>query len=167
MNMVTDLLVIKTFREGKAELALSRQRAVHHDAQVTRNQAQTTLERFIEQARQRELSLYGELCSRIVRLRDIEDVQWSVVALKTQERAYETSLQEAQKKHTAEAEALKSRKQEHSDASRLKEKFAELAKTLDDELARISEYKEDAEMEEAAQLRRESGEWERPAESEQ
>lgn len=167
MSIVTELLAIKTFREGKAELSLNRQRATHREAEFTRAQAETTLDSFVEQARQRELGLYGDLCSRIVRLRDIEDVQLSMVVLKMQEREYETFLQAAEKKLTAEVDALNKRKLEHSAASRLKEKFVELVKIHTDELTRASEYKEDAEMEEAAQLQRESGDRESPRDSAQ
>ncbi len=159
MSVFTELLSIKRFRESKAEGAVRRQRAVLAEAVQARDAADQALRHFRDYSLRHERALYADLCSRIVRLRDIEDVQLAVVDLRGQERRHESSLQDAEQGRTRQAEQLDQDKRVHADASRTKEKFVELAQAYADEQIKELERKEDAELEEAAETRRDRADW--------
>jgi type III secretion protein O len=166
MSIFRELLSIKTFRESKAELAVRKQRSVLAEAVVRHDSAQEVLEKFISYAVSHERSLYDDLCSRIVRLRDIEDVQLAVVGLRGQEREHEDAVARADADRQAQAERLEADKKVHSEASRMKQKFVELAQVFSEESLREFERKEDAELEEAAETRRDRADWDEQTEME-
>ena len=85
MSMFKELLAIKRFREGQAELRVARERTSHQQAELARVAAQETLERFRVEAVERERGMYDDLCSRVVKLRDIEDVMQGVATLRATE----------------------------------------------------------------------------------
>jgi type III secretion protein O len=159
MSVFKELLAIKSFRESKAEMTVRKQRSVLAVAVDTRDGADEALRRFRDFSLRHERALYDDLCSRIVRLRDIENVQLAVVDLRGQERSHETSLQEAEKDRVRQAEQLDDDKRLHADALRMKEKFVELAQVYADEQIKELERKEDAEMEEVAETRRDRADW--------
>lgn len=159
MSMLDELLSIKSFRETKAEIAVFNQRVSLAKAQARRDAAQERLLEFRDYALRRELEMYGDLCSRMVHLRDIQDVQESVGVLRTQERDCVVVLDEAEGARDREAETLKACKLVFSEASRIKQKFVELAEAEDEEEFRLAERNEDAEMEEIAEIRRDRADW--------
>ena len=159
MNVFNDLLSIKRFRESQAELALAGQRQRFVLAQEGEAEARERLERYTQWAVQRERDMYGALCSRTVRVREIEEVLQNVAALRDGERSHEASLQEAQQQLEAERQALADQRARHQAASRSTEKFVELAARHLEEHMQILEPKEDFEMEEAAMQIREREEW--------
>lgn len=159
MTIFRELLRIKAFRESKAELAVHKQRRALVEATEGRDGAQRTLDSYRGFATARERDLYGNLCVRVVKLRDIEDVQQEVVVMRGQEQIYENSLEQAQAHREAQSDALEQRKVDHVLASRMKEKFVELAQVYADERIRELERKEDAELEEAAETRRDRSDW--------
>ncbi|HZY20515.1 MAG TPA: type III secretion protein [Ramlibacter sp.] len=159
MSVFGELLAIKSFRENKAELAVRKQRTVLADATARRDGAQQTLEAFRGFAQQREDDLYADLCTRVVRLREIEDVQLAVVSLRGEERRHEEALAQAQERRRQEAGALETCQVVHAEASRMKQKFMELAQVYADEHLRELERKEDAELEEVAETRRDRADW--------
>ena len=158
--MFDELLAIKRFREGQAELAVVRQRQIHADAEQARLEAERALEQFRQWALRRELEMYGDLCARTVRVREIEDVLQGVAGLRDGERQRETEVAEAGEKVTREAQSLADTRLRHREASRMTEKFVELAQVHLAELAKDLERKEDLEMEEAASVARDRDDWE-------
>ncbi|MBV7485197.1 type III secretion protein [Bordetella sp. BOR01] len=166
MSMFDELLAIKRFREGQAELAVVRQRQVHADAEQARLAAEHDLQQFRHWAQQRESDMYGDLCSRLVRVRDIEDVLQGVAGLREDERQHETVLDEAGKQVEREAQALAERRTHHRDATRTTEKFVELAQVNLAEHLKEMERKEDLEMEEVAAVARDRNDWEQHEEYE-
>lgn len=166
MSIFRELLSIKTFRESKAELAVRKQRGVLAEAVGRHEAAREALEKFISYALAQERSLYDDLCSRVVKLREIENVQLAVVDLRGQERRHEEVVAKADADQRAQAERLEADKKVHSDASRMKQKFVELAQVFSDEHLRELERKEDAEMEEVAETRRDRADWDEQAEME-
>lgn len=159
MSVFTELLSIKRFRESKAEGAVRRQRGVLAEATGRRDAADQALQGFREHALRHERLLYADLCSRIVKLRDIEDVQLAVVDLREQDRRHEAALQQAEQDRLRQSEQLDSDRQLHAEASRIKEKFVELAQAYADEQLKEFERKEDAELEEVAETRRDRADW--------
>ena len=143
MSIFRDLLTIKSLRESKAERIVRRQREVLAQASTLRAQANDRLERFVVFARNEEETLYLDLCSRVVRLRDIENVQNTVAHLRQQEQQHQETLRKAEVQRVLESEQL----------------------TADKNL-RECERKEDAEMEEVAETRRDREDWDESADAE-
>lgn len=160
MSIFDEILSIKNFRESRAELAMLKQRTVLAEAIVARDEAEKRLAAFIEEALRLERDLYKDLCSRLVRLRDIENVQMEVVDLRHREHSYEESLVKSEQTRTAEEQRLDEAKQGHQQAVIMKQKFVELLDVYNDEYMKQAERAEDAEMEEVAELRHDRVEWE-------
>ncbi|MBS1196647.1 MAG: type secretion protein [Proteobacteria bacterium] len=159
MSIFDEILSIKNFRENRAELAMFKQRTVLEAAMAARDEAQKILSAFIEEALRREHNLYQDLCSRLVRLRDIESVQMEVVDLRHREHGYEENLVKSEQARTAEEQRLDEAKQCHQQAVIMKQKFVELVEVYNDEYMKQAERAEDAEMEEVAELRHDRVEW--------
>ena len=159
MGVFRELLSIKAFRESKAEQAVRRQRQTLAEAQAREQERQQALERFRQYAIDQEQGLYADLCSRIVHLRDIEDVQQSVADLRVQAVRHEDSVREAARESEQESTRLKECKAALDAAARAKQKFVELAQVHADEQLQAAERKEDAELEEAAETRRDRADW--------
>lgn len=159
MTILRDLLAIKTFRENKAEMAVHRQRVLLAEAVQAHEQAQAALEAFRDWAQRRERELFADLCSRTVRLREIQEVHEAVGEMRTQENHHLQEQDKAQEHRDEEQVELDACKQAHAEASRMKEKFVELARNHAQEALRELERKEDAELEEVAELRRDRIDW--------
>jgi len=159
MSVFRDLLAIKRFREGQAELAVMRQRQAHAEAERALQAAREQLAQFRQWAQRHERDMYRDLCSRAVRVRDIEDVMQRVAELRQGESDRQTRIDEAAERVRQQAEALAQRRQEHREATRMVEKFVELADAHLAEHLRELERKEDLEMEEAALAARDRDEW--------
>lgn len=159
MGVFRELLSIKTFRESKAEQAVRRQRQALADAQTREQERQQALERFRQHAVEQERVLYADLCRRIVHLRDIEDVQQSVADLRVQEVRHEEGVRAAAREREQEHTLLTGCKAVLDEAARAKQKFVELAQAHADEQLQALERKEDAELEEAAETRRDRSDW--------
>lgn len=159
MSVFGELLSIKAFRESKAEQAVRRQRQTLADAEAGERERRQALESFRQYAIDHERALYADLCRRIVRLRDIEDVQQSVAGLRGEEADHEARVREAARQCVQERERLDGCKAAHDEAARAKQKFVELAQAHADEQIKELERKEDAELEEAAETRRDRADW--------
>lgn len=155
MAMVDQLLFIKTFRERQAETVLQRSRLSLAQAHQLEEQAQQELERFIAQATEDELRWYRQLCERVVKLRDIEDVQTDVAILRAEEaeraRARDAATQQREQAQSAFTQASEQMKE----ASTARNKFEELARQHHALVAKEVERKEDLELEELAGIVRE------------
>ena len=159
MSVFRDLLRIKTFRENQAESRVRQARAVALDAQQAREAAEALLARLLREGHETEHRLYRELCERIVRLREIEDVQQAVVGLRQRETAQEDAVQAARGEETRTEQLLTAARDAHKEANRQKTKFIDLSNDYALSSAREAERKEDLEMEEAASVRREREDW--------
>lgn len=154
MSVFRELLVIKSFRENRAELSLARQRQALLKAQSDEEAARTVLSEFEDFSTRREATLYRDLCSRIVGLRDIEEVQNIIADLRKQKEERELELATAGKRREEEAGLLTEAQVVYQAATRQKQKFVELAQSQADETAREAERKEELEMEEASSFGR-------------
>lgn len=159
MNVFGELLAIKRFREDQAELAVTRQRQACAQAEELRDQAVAQLAQFQQWALDHEQSMYQDLCSRLVRVVEIEGVMQEVADLRQGEHDREDQVIQAAKQLDLEADALVQRRETHREASRMVEKFIELARLHADEQMRELERKEDQEMEEAASVTRDHDDW--------
>lgn len=160
MSIFNDLLDIKAFRERKAETEVTRARGEVQVRVRDHAAAQQALEAWRIEAIERELALYGDLCSRIVKLRDIEAVQQEVGSFRQTEQAREEALLKAEQLVEAARAAMTRAAELLLEATRMKEKFVELADDYAQSLRLEDERKEDLEMEEAASTMRQREELE-------
>ena len=159
MSIFKELLSIKSFREGQAEAVVRTQRQLLQEAREKREAAEALLARLIEEGISEEHRLYKELCERIVKLRDIENVQQDVVALRVREDLQRDNVQSAIEAQTQQNTRLENARAAYKEASRQKSKFVDLSSMYALEQMREAERKEDLEMEEAASVRRDREEW--------
>ena len=160
MAMVDDLLFIKRFRETKAETELQKSRAAVVLAQQAEREAEKTLSDYIDFAIAQEQAWYDDLCSRLVKMREIARVQEDVVGLKATERSHEESLEARKTEHVSAVEQMEVCVQRMRDASVARQKFVELARNFHMLAAREAERKEELELEELASIRRDREDWE-------
>jgi len=160
MPMVDDLLFIKRFRESKAETELQKSRAALVLAQKAEREAEQALEAYIAHAIAQEKAWYDDLCSRLVKLREIATVQEDVAALKVTERAHRDQVEDRRKAHVEAGQQMDLAVQRMRDASTARQKFVELARNFHWLAAREQERKEELELEELASIRREREDWE-------
>ena len=160
MSFFKELLAIKNFRESKAEINVGKQRMVLAQAVIQRDASEEALLIHQEVSVRQERELYDDLCSRLVRLSAIENVQHQVASMRDLEQRHIQTLAQAEKFRLAQEAQLQTLRHVHKDASRAKQKFVEFAQVYTDEQAKEFERKEDAEMEEVAELRRDRVDWE-------
>jgi type III secretion protein O len=151
--MFKDLVSIKTFRENKAEIVVGKQRVVLATAEKRRDDRERARDEYRDWATRQERALYKGLCERVVRLRDIEDVQLEIVQFRAEEAKRNKQLTEAEADRDRQARQLDADREGLRLASRMKEKFVELAKVHAEELKQEAERKEEAELEEVAEIR--------------
>jgi type III secretion protein O len=150
VDVLKDLLRIKIFREEKAELAVARAR--HHLVEMDKalDDARRALEDHLRSCETKEKAMYKELCSRLVLVKDIDEVTLDVKLMQEASAELEKKIEKAKEARVQAAEAVEVSRQVHRDAVRMREKFMELARTVDEERATELLRMEDLEMEEAA-----------------
>jgi type III secretion protein O len=159
MKMIDELLFIKEFRERKAETELQKSRVRLSTAAQAERDAEKTLQDFIAHATAEELRLFDDLCSRIVKLRDINEVHTEVAGLKYKEQAHAQALDQRQQQHVQARQDFDQSTRKMRDASTAREKFVELARNFHIMETREAERKEELELEEVASIVREREEW--------
>ena len=159
MAMVDELLYIKTFREQQAETALQRSRTELRLAHQAEDVARDERDEFARQAVEDELRWYRELCERLVKVRDIEDVQLAVSMLRMREIEFEKALEAKQREREQAQQVFHTASDHLKQASTARNKFEELARQHHVAVARESERKEEMELEELAGIVREREEW--------
>jgi len=153
MNVLTDLLRIKVFREEKAELALARARQFLVQADMKLDAARRTLQDFLRDCERKERDMYADLCTRLVFLKEINEVTLDIQLMKEQTARHEQDVEEAKEARNAAAEQLEQAKQDHRDAVRMREKFTEMLRIVQEERHIDAMRLEDLELEEAASTR--------------
>lgn len=150
MGMVHQLLFIKDFHQKKAEMTLQSARMAMQAAKREEDQAQETLVSFQAHAQREELSWFEDLCSRVVKVRDIQMVQADVAQLRATENAHLQTWRQAQKVHTQASDSHQVANHAKKEADKVREKFIELVRRQDLTDAQEVERKEELELEELA-----------------
>ena len=153
MEVINDLLRIKLFREQQAERALQKARSALAEASESLRQAKITLEKFTEESLRREKSMYDDLCTRLVFLREIENVRIDIDLMKEKSAELKTKVESAELERKECAERELAAHQIYVEAVRMREKFDELNKTVAEEKEAAFTKFEELEMEEAASVR--------------
>jgi type III secretion protein O len=153
MEVINDLLRIKIFREEQAERELKKARFALAEASEVLRKANLVLKEFTEESIRREKSMYDDLCTRLVFLKEIENVRTDIDLMKEKSAELKKKVESAElhRKECAdreiEAHVL------HIEAVRMREKFNELRKTVAEEKELALAQFEELEMEEAASVR--------------
>lgn len=158
-HMMQELLAIKRFREGQAEMGVRQQRSQLHAREAALQQVQDELVQMLQAAVRSEQALYADLCTRVVKLRDLEDASQFVAALKQQEMVQRAAVQAAQNQLEQAQQALAQARTAHQAAIQQTSKFLELAERFDTLASQAAERQEDLEMEEAASIARDKEDW--------
>ncbi len=153
MDVLKDLLRIKIFREEQAERAVAKARLALMEADDVLRKARQSLKDFEAESIQREKAMYAELCSRLVVLREIEDVRIDVDLMKEKAERLRQQVEEPQIVRQQAAERVEEARIAHRDAVRMREKFDELLRTVLEEREFELSRQEDLEMEESAASR--------------
>ncbi len=150
VDLLNNLLRIKLFREEMAERELAKARERLRQATEALKTAMEALRDFQKESLQREKAMYADLCSRLVVLREIDDVRTDIELMKEKLTRLNEQVEEKEKGREEAANEAEQARLVHRDAVRMREKYSELLKTIEEEheieLARL----EDIEMEEAA-----------------
>lgn len=153
MDVLKDLLRIKIFREQQAERALLKARLILMEADDALKDARSSLKKFTEESIEREKLMYSDLCSRLVFLKEIENVRLDVDLMKEKSDELKRKVEDAENKRVEAAEREESARQVHIVAIREREKFDELNSTFLEEHKRKVAHFEELEMEESANSR--------------
>ena len=148
MNVLGELLRIKEFREEKAELESARALAALDEATRKLEHTRQTREEYRDWWRRREAQLYAELCSRQVRLRDIDDVSLQVDLMRERMREHDQAVTEAEEHRKSAFERRTQAREAHREATRKREKFTELGQLVQADALIEQARAEDLEMEE-------------------
>ena len=159
MAIVDEILYIKSFREQQAETALHRSRPELRIAHEIENQARAKRDDFQRSALRIEDQWYRELCARVVRVRDIENLHASIAGLRRTQQQLDQDLDARLREREQAQEHMKQSSEHHRLASVARSKFTELARIH--EVARVleTERREESELEELASASRDREEW--------
>lgn len=122
-----ELLQIKTTREQQARSALVRCRAEQALARQRWVAADECLRRHRHLAGEQDRTLFGALLQRQVRLRDIEAVQQTLALLKIRDHQLDLECSRAEAAHAEAGRHAANALDVQRGASRMKEKFAQMA----------------------------------------
>lgn len=148
MTVFRELLRIKEFREGKAETEYIRCRQVAAQASAEVEAGRERLHSYRDWAARHEAGLYADLCKRLVRLRDIDDLYAEVYRLRDGERDLEARLHDAENAKQQAVQAMEQAGEALQQATRQRNKFVELASVYSEEARAELERREEAELEE-------------------
>jgi type III secretion protein O len=148
MDVIDGLLRIKRAREEirEAEMTGAKHR-LEHAAELLRNAIAVQQQRDEERS-ERERSLYDDVCSRVVVVRDLNELNSEVDQMKDEAKADEEAVQDAQKQRTARRHALDEATHVWRAAALATQRFADLARNEMEEKARETERLAELELEE-------------------
>lgn len=153
MNVIKDLLRIKRYREEKAELALVRARYALLLADQSLAESRVAVSTYQSEFSSKEQQLYRDLCVRLVLLKDINAVTLEVELMKDELNRLTDAVLSAKEARALAADVLEQARLAHREAVRMREKFMEIKRIQDAEVASEIARLEDLEMEEAASNR--------------
>lgn len=160
MTLYTKLLVIKQLQETQAEVRVTQERDAFLAARDACRQAEALLAELQKKEKETEKRLYGDLCDRVVHLRDIDEVKLEVSALRDRVALQQEAVKDAQSAQRKAESRLARARAAYMHAQRKTLKFVDLSRHFDLETQREADQREELEMEDAAMAlrqRRESG----------
>jgi hypothetical protein len=152
MENFGQLVKIKEFRQELAEQAVQARHRSVEEATRAEAEARNRFEEYRDFAQHQERRIYQSLCSKAVRLRDIEDVHAEVLVMRQRERTHEDDLDSAQERRADEESQLEVERDVLRVARQTRDKFVELADVFETETREHEERREESEVEEAAEV---------------
>lgn len=146
--VIDSLLRIKEFREEKAQLEVKRARRGLEEADAALDGAKHHLDAHRAECLRQERALYAELCTRPVRLWELQCASLKVDEFKQSIVQCETRVDEAREHRSTSAQGLTDAQRCHEEALRKREKFTELRTLSQADAQQDAARAEDAEMEE-------------------
>lgn len=150
MHLIDELLKIKSLRESRAQLALTRERLAFARTQQARDDANQVWETQSEAAREREECLFGAMIGALRRVREIEDTRWEVQSMRQETQRLGGLAEKADQALVQAQQTLDGVRDTARRAERAKEKFVDLSRRYAGIAAREAQRVEDLEMEEVA-----------------
>ncbi len=126
MKVITELFLIKKFREEKEELALSCAKAILQEEEIKLDQAKISLRTHLEESKKREEKLYSDLYVRLVQIKDINSVSLDMTLIKERTVLFEDKVKAAMQSLNLAIENVNEAKIKHHHAVKEREKFSEL-----------------------------------------
>ncbi len=153
MEIVNKLLIIKRFREEKAEIELLKAKQDFLLKEKTYLAERKNLTEFINDCERREAEMYSDLCRRVVVQKDIDDVLFKIQQMKDETELMQQKVDSAKEKKEEAYAYLQGAKIAHQEAVRMREKFEEI-RTIHEQERDIESFRiEDVEMEEAGMVK--------------
>ncbi len=153
MEIVNKLLIIKRFREEKAEIELLKAKQDFLLKEKTYLAERKNLTEFINDCERREAEMYSDLCRRVVVQKDIDDVLFKIQQMKDETELMQQQFDSAKEKKEEAYAHLQGAKIAHQEAVRMREKFEEI-RTIHEQERDIESFRiEDVEMEEAGMVK--------------
>ncbi len=149
MEVLPDLYRIKKFREDKAELHLVKVRKFLILAIEERDQAQKILEDYEDYRKKQEAELFKNLYSRLVKIKDINEVSEDIKIMQDEVEKLSDVLSLMQEKLAKAKEAVEEAKVLHQEAIRMREKYSEALKIMEEEELIAMQLSEELGMEES------------------
>lgn len=153
MDVLADLLRIKVYREQKAERHLAIARVRFKQAEAELQSARHILKNFLTETARKEKAMYEDLCSRIVLLRDINSVQIDVQLSKERAEELTADVDAAVVARDTALAAEREAREQHRLAVRMREKFSEMMRVVQEERDFELARREEGELEEVAESR--------------
>lgn len=148
MTVLRELLRIKEFREGQAETEVRRRRGRLDELVQALHRIERELEEFRLWSAEHERDLVADVCSRIVKLRELERLRARLAELRSREHGLEQEVDAAERQRRQATRELDEAMMRLRKAGRQKNKFTELARIYSEEMKRELELREELELEE-------------------
>jgi type III secretion protein O len=148
MEVLPDLFRIKKFREDKAELNVVKEKKLLNIAIEERDQAHKNLLDYEDFKKKQEDEIYKNLYSRLVKIKDINEVSEDVKIMQNEVERLTGVLSGMKDKCIAAKAAVEQAKKLHQEAIRMREKYAEILKINEEEEFIAMQLREELAIEE-------------------
>jgi type III secretion protein O len=151
-DIVGRIVDVKELRVERAEEAVQAARIVLEEAGRRVVEREREVEDYRVWRRRKEVQLFDELQTKLVTVREIEDVKIEIGLLRGRETLFEQKIIDAKAERTKSHEALDTCTRAHEAAVKNLQKFKELSDWLDAEARAYRERMEELELEEQAAM---------------
>ncbi len=125
MSVFQQLFRIREFREQRAQAVVVAEHAALRRATQAEDEASKELDRFRILAKAREDALFDDLQTRMVQVRDIQEVRHEVGEVRVREQGYVQTLEKCEVERAKRCDALDAAQVRHQQAERTRQKIAE------------------------------------------
>lgn len=153
MDVLSDLLKIKIFREEKAEHSVAKAARLLREAEQEVQDSKQELKKYQIECNRKENEMFKELCTRLVFLKEIDNVRIDIQLMKEKEDLLKERLEAAEASRLEAHNQLLEARVIHQAAVRMREKYSEMIRLVQEEKSIEILRFEDLELEEATSSR--------------